>query len=136
MPSLKSIAVLTSWMITLPFLGLGLRYTVQDREFYIMEGKSLTGNMTAVRKVTDLLDCSFLCLEFGPYGCLSFNFEKSDDNSFHSCELSNSEKYFDPHKIQERPTFDYYGTSTRVSKLNVDLFIPFLLMETLDLTKL
>ena len=117
MPSFKSIVFLTSWIITLPFLGLGLRYTVQDREFYIMEGKSLIGNVTAVRQVTDLLDCSFLCLEFGPNGCLSFNFEKSNDKGFHSCELSNSEKYFDPHKIQERPTFDYYGTTAKVSTL-------------------
>ena len=76
MSSFKSIVFLTSWIITLPFLGLGLRYTVQHREFYIMEGKSLIGNVTAVRQVTDLLDCSFLCLEFGPNDCLSFNFEK------------------------------------------------------------
>ena len=115
MPSFKSIVFLTSWIIILPLLGLGLRYTVQDREFYITEGKSLIGNVTEVRKVKDLLECSFLCLEFGPYGCLSFNFEKSDGNDFHSCELSNSEKYFDPHKIQERPSYDYYGTSGKVS---------------------
>ena len=117
----------------LPFLGLGLRYAVQDREFYVMEGKSLIGNVTAVRQVTDLLDCSFLCLEFGPDACLSFNFEKSHDNGFHSCELSNSEKYFDPHKIQERATFDYYGTTTKVSALcEAFVFISFFLSPQND----
>ena len=93
-----------------------------------MEGKSLIGNVTAVRQVTDLLDCSFLCLEIGPNGCLSFNLEKGDGNDFYSCELSNSEKYFDPHKIQERPTFDYYGTTTKVSAFyEAFVFISFFL---------
>ena len=117
MPPFKSIVVLTSMITILPFLGLGLRYTVRDREFYIMEGKSLVGNVTVVREVKELLDCSFLCLGFGRHACLSFNFEKNDGKGYHSCELSNSEKYFDPHKIQERPTFDYYGTTTKVSAI-------------------
>ena len=129
MRSFKSIVVLISWIIILPFLGLGLRYSVRDREFYKMEGKSLIGNVTAVREVTDPLDCSFLCLEFGRYACLSFNFEKNDGKGLHSCELSNSEKYFDPHKIQERPTFDYYGTTAKVSAID-EAFLFFLSNST------
>ena len=111
----KFIPVLTNWLLLLPFLTLSQRYTEQERKFYKLDGKSLLGNVTAVRDVKDFMDCSFLCLEYGPYACLSFNFERSNINGFHSCELSNSERYLEPHKIQERNSYDYYGTTTEVN---------------------
>ena len=80
-----------------------------------MEDKSLVGNVTVVKKVGDYFDCSFLCLEYGPFTYLSFNFGRNNNNGYHSCEISNSERYHEPHKIQERPGFDYYGTTYEVS---------------------
>lgn len=115
MPRAVAVVAVASWFIMVPLFGLGLRYTIQEREFYILEGKSLVGNVTAMKKVTDIIDCSFLCLEYGPLACLSFNFEKSNDNGFHSCQISNSERHFEPLKIQDMPTYDYYGTTLKVS---------------------
>ena len=114
MLSFNFIAVLTTVLLLLRSLTLGQRYTKRERKFYKLDGKSLLGNVTAVRKVKDILDCSFLCLKYGPFACLSYNFERSNDNGFHSCELSSSERYLEPHKIQERNSYDYYGTTTEV----------------------
>ena len=114
MLSFNFIAVLTTALLLLRFLTLGQRYTKRERKLYKLDGKSLLGNVTAVRKVKDILDCSFLCLKYGPFACLSYNFERSNDNGFHSCELSSSERYLEPHKMQERNSYDYYGTTTEV----------------------
>lgn len=78
-----------------------------------MPNKSLPGNITETQKVHDYFDCSFLCLGRGPFNCLSFNFGKVNDNGYYTCELSNSERYLEPHKIQQRSSYDYYGTTTQ-----------------------
>lgn len=80
-----------------------------------MEGKSLIGNVTSIRKVKDFIECAFLCLANGPFGCLSLNLRTTMDNGSLSCELSNSERYLGPHNIQDRPGYDYYGTTAKVS---------------------
>lgn len=63
----------------------------------------------------DSLGCSFLCLEHGPFVCLSFNFGKANESGYYTCQLSNSERYLEPHKVQEQPSYDYYGTTAEVS---------------------
>ena len=108
--------VMASLLLFSQIFGLGHHHTIKKRTFYTLKGKRFIGNVTAVRKVEDLLDCSFLCLEFGPSACLSFNFAKRSDDGFHSCELCNSEKYFEPHKLQDRPSHNYYGTTEEVSR--------------------
>ncbi|KAL9973607.1 hypothetical protein ACROYT_G020085 [Oculina patagonica] len=80
-----------------------------------MSDKSLVGNVTETKKVKDFIGCSFLCLKHGhaPFSCLSFNFGKtSDDNGYYTCELSNSERYLEPDRLQERLNYDYYGTTS------------------------
>ncbi|KAJ7371435.1 Hyaluronan and proteoglycan link protein 2, partial [Desmophyllum pertusum] len=64
-------------------------------------------------EVQDYFDCSFLCLEHGPSACLSFNVGKTNNNGYYTCELSNSERYLEPHRIQERASYDYYGMTTK-----------------------
>ncbi|KAJ7371441.1 hypothetical protein OS493_025911 [Desmophyllum pertusum] len=85
---------------------------MQESKFYKLEDKSLIGNVTATRQVQDFLDCSFLCLEHGPFACLSFNVGKTNNNGYYTCELSNSERYLEPHRIQQRASYDYYGMTT------------------------
>ncbi|XP_078370351.1 uncharacterized protein LOC144654127 [Oculina patagonica] len=109
----KPVAVFSSFLFTvLPFLGLSQHLRMHDREFYILSNKSLVGNVTATKKVKNFFDCSFLCLEHGPFACLSFNFGTIEDNGYHNCELSNSERYLEPLRIHERLNYDYYGTTT------------------------
>ena len=110
----NTILGLTKWFVVLPVLALGQRYFIRERTFYKMEGKSLVGNVTAVRQVKDFFDCSFLCTEYGQEACLSFNLERSNNN-VHTCELSNSEKYLEPQKMQNRSGYDYYGATLKVS---------------------
>ena len=110
----NTILGLTKWLVVLPILALCQRYNTREKTFYKMEGKSLVGNVTVVRKVKDFFDCSFLCMEFGHEASLSFNLERSNDN-LHTCELSNSEKYLEPQKMQDRSGYDYYGTTFKVS---------------------
>ena len=110
----NTILGLTKWFVVLPVLALGQRYITREMAFYKMEGKSLVGNVTAVRQVKDFFDCSFLCMEYGHEACLSFNLERSNDNNY-NCELSNSEKYLEPQKMQDRSGYDYYGTTFEVS---------------------
>ena len=117
MSLVKSIVTLTTCLVTIsPLLGFAQHLIKHDRKFYKMAGKSLVGNVTATRKVKDFFDCSFLCLEHGPFACLSFNFASTNDDGFFTCELSNSERYLEPHRMQERRNYDYYGTTTEVSK--------------------
>lgn len=111
----KSFAFLPTFLVgILPFLGFAQHLMMRHREFYKMANTSLVGNVTATRKVKDYFDCSFLCLEYGPFACLSFNIAGNSDNGYHVCELSNSERYLEPQKMQERLHYDYYGTATEV----------------------
>ena len=106
---------LTTWLMTLPLLALGHRYITRERTFYKVDGKSLIGSVTAKMEVKNSFDCSHLCLKYGPVPCLSFNLERSN-NSIHTCELSSSEKYLEPQKVQERTGYDYYGTEYDVGR--------------------
>ena len=106
---------LTKWFLALPVIALG-RHLKRERTFYKIDGKSVLGNITAVREAKDLIECSFQCIEFGPVPCLSFNLERSNRN-VRICELSNTEKYLEPQKIHDRPGYDYYGTEFQVSLL-------------------
>ena len=109
-PSLKNIVALKTLLMILPFFGHGRQHLeTRERKFYKLVDKSLLGNVTATKEVQDFLDCSFLCLQYGPFACLSFNFGRNGENGYHSCELSNSERYLEPHKIHDRPGVDYYG---------------------------
>ena len=93
------------------------RHLMHERIFYKLEGKSLIGNLTEVRKVRDFFDCSIICMEKGVPACLSFNIGRvTDDNGYCQCELSNSERYMEPERMQARINFDYYGTTTEVSQ--------------------
>ncbi|XP_078370347.1 uncharacterized protein LOC144654122 [Oculina patagonica] len=113
MLSFKAIAVFSGCLFTVfPFLGLSQHLGIYDREFYRMPNKSLVGNVTEMRKVKDYFDCSFLCLEHGPFACLSFNFGNTEEDGYYTCELSDSERYLEPLRIQQRLSYDYYGTTT------------------------
>ena len=101
--------------MTLPLLAVGHRYITRERAFYKVDGKSLIGSVTAVMEVKDSFDCSYLCMQYGPVACLSFNLERSN-NSIHTCELSSSEKYLEPEKVQERTGYDYYGIEYDVGR--------------------
>ncbi|KAJ7371442.1 stabilin 1 [Desmophyllum pertusum] len=87
---------------------------MQESKFYKLEDKSLIGNVTATMQVQDYFDCSFLCLEHGPSACLSFNVGKTNNNGYYTCELSNSERYLEPHRVQLRASYDYYETGDLV----------------------
>ena len=113
MVSFNFIAGLRKWLVLLSLLVLVQQYLTRERQFYKMEGKSLLGNVTAVTKVKDFFHCCFLCMQYGPVACLSFNLERSN-NSIHTCELSSSEKYLEPQKMQRRLDYDYYGTEFQV----------------------
>ncbi|KAJ7371439.1 Hyaluronan and proteoglycan link protein 3 [Desmophyllum pertusum] len=109
----KSIVVLTSYFTT-AFLSLALaqHLGLQYRNFYKLENRSLVGNVTDTKKVKDYFECPFLCLERGPSACLSFNVGKTTNNGYYTCELSNSDRYLDPHRMQQRASYDYYGVTT------------------------
>ena len=93
------------------------RHLMDERIFYKLEGKTLIGNLSEVRKVRDFFDCSIICMEKGVPACLSFNIGRViDDNGYCQCELSNSERYMEPERMQARINFDYYGTTTEVSQ--------------------
>lgn len=115
--SLKPISVFISCLVTvIPLLGLSQHFGVHEVKFYKLSGQALVGNLTATRRVKDYFDCTFFCLELGPFACLSFNFGNTSDNGYYTCELNNSERYLEPHRIQDRQNFDYYGTTTEVSE--------------------
>ena len=113
MVSFKFIAGLRKWLVLLSLLVLVQQYLTRERQFYKIEGKSLLGNVTAVMKVKDFFRCCFLCMQYGPVACLSFNLERNN-NSIHTCELSSSEKYLEPQKMRRRLDYDYYGTEFQV----------------------
>ena len=115
----KSIVALTTCLVTVyPFIGFAHHLIMHDMKFYKMLNKSLVGKVTETRKVKDCFDCCFLCLEHGPSVCLSFNFGKASDNENYTCELSNSERYLEPERLEQRSSYDYYGTATEVSFKN------------------
>lgn len=101
--------------MVLPGLGCTQQLGRHDRTFYKVPGTSLVGKVKLARKVKDSLDCSFLCLEQGPFVCLSFNFRKANESGHYTCELSNSERYLESHNMQKQPSSDYYGTTAEVS---------------------
>ena len=113
----KSVVALATCLVTVcPFIGFAQHLIMQDdRKFYKMFNKSLLGNVTDTRNVKDFFDCCFLCLEHGPLVCLSFNFGKAYNDDYYTCELSNSERYLESQRLQERSSYDYYGTTTEVS---------------------
>lgn len=112
----KLVEVLVKLSMVAPLFAVGQRYTTQDRKFYKLQSKSLLGNVTIVSQVKDHYDCSFMCVKYGHLTCLSFNFNTTvNEDGFHFCELSNSERYLEPQKTQEMPGNDYYGTATEVS---------------------
>lgn len=116
MLSFKTIVVLMSGLfMVLPGLGCTQQLGRHDRTFYKVPGTSLVGKVKLARKVKDSLDCSFLCLEQGPFVCLSFNFRKANESGHYTCELSNSERYLESHNMQKQPSSDYYGTTAEVS---------------------
>ena len=115
-PLFKSIFVLAAS----PFLVSAQHLIMHHREFYKMPNKSLLGNVMETKKVEDYFDCSFLCLEHGPFDCLSFNFGTVNDNGYYTCELSNSEGYLEPQKMQQRSSYDYYGTTSEVSSTHIN----------------
>ena len=130
----KTIIVLTCGVSKL-LLGLGVSQPlgVHDRIFYKLPNTSLVGNVKLATKVKDSLGCSFLCLEHGPFVCLSFNFGKDNESAgYYTCELSNSERYLEPHMMQEQSIYDYYGTTAEVSyKLTIcNCKMRFLLKQT------
>ncbi|XP_073254540.1 uncharacterized protein [Porites lutea] len=109
----KLVEVLAKLSMVAPLFAVGQRYTTQDRKFYKLQSKSLLGNVTIVSHVKDYYDCSFMCVKYGHLTCLSFNFNTTvNEDGFHFCELSNSERYLEPQKTQEMPGNDYYGTTT------------------------
>ena len=109
------IAVLPNFLLGIfPFLSLGQHSIRQGRQFYKLADSYLVGNTTSTRHVKDYFDCSFLCLEHEPFACLSFNMARNSDNGYHTCELSSSERYLEPQRIEERLGYDYYGTTTEV----------------------
>ena len=113
MVSFNFIAGLRKWLVLLSLLVLVQQYLTRERQFYKIKRKPLLGNVTAVMKVKDFFRCCFLCMQYGPVVCLSFNLERSN-NSIHTCELSSSEKYLEPQKMQRRLDYDYYGTEFQV----------------------
>ena len=111
----KSIVVLTTWLFALcPFLVFAQHLNMRYRRFYKISNTSLVGKVTETQQVKGYFDCSFLCLERGPFVCLSFNLGKADDNGYYTCELSSSERYLEPQRIQQPSSYDYYGTTTEV----------------------
>lgn len=109
-------------LATSPLLVLAQHLIMHRREFYKMPNKSLLGNVIETQKVQDYFDCSFLCLKHGPFNCLSFNFGKVNDNGYYTCELNDSERYLEPQKIQQRSSYDYYGTTAEVSWKHISVY--------------
>ena len=115
----KSIVVMMACLVTVcPLTGSAQHLIMHDRTFYKMPNTSLVGKVTETRMVKDVFDCCFLCLEHHPTVCLSFNFGKANGNSYNTCEISNSERYLAPQSLEERSSYDYYGTATEVSCKN------------------
>ena len=103
-----------------PFLVSAQPLIIHLRQFYKMPNKSLLGNVIETKQVEDYFDCSFLCLEHGPFDCLSFNFGTVNDNGYYTCELSSSERYLEPQKMEQRSSYDYYGTTAEVSSTHIN----------------
>lgn len=93
----------------------------KEAMFYNIKTASLLGNVTMIKTVNDELDCAFMCLRNYPQNCLSFNFGGTSIDGKHTCELSNSERALEPHRMQSREGFDYFGVEKVVREL-LDLF--------------
>ncbi len=84
--------------------------------FYSVKSASLIGKVTMSRLVRDEMECATMCYRQYPHNCLSFNFGGIFIDDTHICELSNSERALEPHRMQRRKGFDYYGMHKVVSK--------------------
>ena len=135
----KSFQALTKCLLVvllLSLLTLGQRYATRERTFYRLKDQSLVGNVSVVRQIKDVHDCSFLCMEYGPFTCMSFNFNNTlNEDGFHFCELSNvTEFHLEPQRKQEIPGIDYYGMTNEVCIYYINflfhtlLFINFLML--------
>ena len=87
----------------------------QEAMFYSIQSASLIGNVTMVKLTRSELDCALSCLRTHPHDCFSFNYGQIAINELHTCELSNSERAIEPHKMQSRKGFDYFGMESVVS---------------------
>lgn len=87
----------------------------EKKHYFTAESASHVGNITKVEKTKSGLDCAFLCLKMPQGSCLSFNFGRIATNGLHICELSNSERALEPHKLLNRTSFVYYGMKMSVS---------------------
>lgn len=89
----------------------------REAMFYRVESASLIGKVTMTRLVKDELECAYMCFGQHLHNCLSFNFGggTSFDETY-VCELSNSERAMEPHRMQKRKKFDYFGLHEVVSK--------------------
>lgn len=75
-------------------------------------------------------------MEYGPFTCMSFNFNNTlNEDGFHFCELSNvTEFHLEPQRKQEIPGIDYYGMTNEVCIYYINflfhtlLFINFLMI--------
>lgn len=119
----KFIIFLTTWLTAI-FSSLGFAQHLASREktFYTLLDKSLVENVTLTKKVKSDYELSFLCLRQGPPPWLSFNFGKvTDSEGYYKCELCNSKRYLEPHGMQKRLNYDYYGIITQVRKVSFSL---------------
>ena len=96
-------------------LGFAQHQIKHEREFYKVVDMVLVGDLTTTRKVKELFECAFHCLNHGPVACLSFNIANTALDGFYTCELSSSERVLDPQRMQGNINFNYYGTSTEVN---------------------
>ena len=97
--------------------------THREALFYSMRTTSIIGNVTSIELVKNELECAFMCLRNYPRSCLSFNFGGNLSNEMRICELSNSERALEPHRMQSRIGFDYFGVEKVVSKHYVKALI-------------
>lgn len=84
--------------------------------FYIVKSASLIGRVTMTKLVKDELECATMCFRHYPQNCLSFNFGGTSIEETRICELSNSERALEPHMVQKRKGYDYFGMHKVVSE--------------------
>ena len=81
----KSFTILLIFLVTMiKPLGFAQHLIKHDRQFYKMADMVLVGDLTSTRKVKDIFECVFHCLEHGPSACLSFNIAKTSHDGFYS----------------------------------------------------
>jgi len=106
---LKSVLILLQLLDFDPEVSAA-RNKRKEALFYSIESASHGGNITKVEKTKSGLD-----LQMPQGSCLSFNFGRIATNGLHICELSNSERALEPHKLLNRTNCVYYGMKMSVS---------------------